>query len=140
MRKRRATSKPRARLNIPSGSSRRESWQKPDPVREPVSVVVPAYNAEATITECLNALRAAMQPGDELIVFDDGSTDSTRGIAEAAGARIVSNPGLPKGPAHGRNMAAAGANKPYLKFLDSGVLIHPHPNRRLFRENSTVRS
>src|SRR3954447_3203111 len=124
MRKRRATSKPRARLNIPSGSSRRESWQKPDPVREPVSVVVPAYNAEATITECLNALRAAMQPADELIVFDDGSTDSTRGIAEAAGARIVSNPGLPKGPAHGRNMAAAGANRPYLMFVDADVIIH----------------
>src|SRR5438309_10825869 len=107
MRKPRATSKPRARLNIPSGSSRRESWQKPDPVREPVSVIVPAYNAQATITECLRALQTAMQPTDELIVFDDGSTDATRSIGEAAGARIVSNPGRPKGPAHGRNIGAA---------------------------------
>ena len=61
----------------------------PDPVRERVSAIVPAYNAEATITECLDALRKAMQPADELIVFDDGSTDSTRSIAEATGARIV---------------------------------------------------
>src|SRR5438067_4179350 len=124
MRKRGPTNRPRARLNIPSGSSRRESWQKPDPVREPVSVIVPAYNAEATITECLKALKAAMQPADELIVFDDGSTDSTRSIAEAARARIVSNPGAPKGPAHGRNMAAASAGKPYLMFVDADVIIH----------------
>jgi glycosyltransferase involved in cell wall biosynthesis len=93
-------------------------------VREPVSVIVPAYNAEATITECLQALKAAMQPADELIVFDDGSTDSTHGIAEAAGARIVSNPGLPKGPAHGRNMGAASAGGPYLMFVDADVIIH----------------
>src|SRR5438067_8719506 len=134
MRKPRATSIPRARLNIPSGSSRRESWQKPDPVREPVSVIVPAYNAEVTIIECLKALKAAMQPADELIVFDDGSTDSTRSIAEAAGARIVSNPDAPKGPAHGRNMAAASAGKPYLMFVDADVIIHPDAIDRLVDE------
>jgi GT2 family glycosyltransferase len=93
-------------------------------VREPVSVIVPAYNAEATITECLKALKAAMQAADELIVFDDGSTDATRSIAEAAGARIVSNPGPPKGPAHGRNMAAASSSRPYLMFVDADVIIH----------------
>ena len=131
MRKPRATSKPRARLNIPSGSSRRESWQKPDSVREPVSVIVPAYNAEPTINECLKALRAAMQPADELIVFDDGSTDSTRSIAQAAGARIVSNPGPPKGPAHVRNMAAASAGRPYLMFVDADVIIHADAINRL---------
>src|SRR3954471_23629194 len=124
MRKPRATSSPRAPLNIPSGSSRRESWQKPDPVREPVSIIVPAYNAEATIAECLKALKTAMEPADELIVFDDGSTDSTRSIAEAAGARIISNPGPPKGPAHGRNMGAASADRPHLIFVDADVIIH----------------
>src|SRR5438067_4332053 len=65
-----------------------------------------------------------MQTADELIVFDDGSTDSTRSIAEAAGARIVSNPGPPKGPAHGRNMAAASSSRPYLMFVDADVIIH----------------
>ncbi|MEO8453840.1 MAG: glycosyltransferase, partial [Sphingomicrobium sp.] len=93
-------------------------------MREPVSVIVPAYNAEATITECLKALAAAMQPVDELIVFDDGSTDSTRSIAEAAGARIVCNSGRPRGPAHGRNAAAASAARPYLMFVDADVIIH----------------
>ena len=103
-------------------------------MRECVSAIVPAYNAEATITECLDALRKAMQPTDELIVFDDGSTDATRSIAEAAGARIVSNPGKPRGPAHGRNKAAASASKPYLMFVDADVIIHPDAIDRLVEE------
>ena len=103
-------------------------------MRQPVSIVVPAYNAESTLTECLNALREAMQPADELILFDDGSTDSTRGIAEKAGARIIRNPGKPRGPAHGRNTAAAYATKPYLMFVDADVIIHPDAIDRLAEE------
>jgi glycosyltransferase involved in cell wall biosynthesis len=107
---------------------------KPDQMRADVSVIVPAYNAEATITECLDALRAAMRADDELIVFDDGSTDSTPAIARAAGARIVTNPGRPKGPGHGRNAAAASASKPYLMFVDADVIIAPNAIDRLMDE------
>jgi GT2 family glycosyltransferase len=103
-------------------------------VRDAVSVIVPAYNAEATITECLVALQKAMRPQDELILFDDGSTDSTPRIAESAGARIVNNPGRPKGPAHGRNTAAASAVKPYLMFVDADVIIASDAIDRLMDE------
>ena len=103
-------------------------------MRQPVSIIVPAYNAESTLTECLDALRGAMRPEDELILFDDGSTDSTRSIAEAAGARIVRNPGSPKGPAHGRNTAAASASRPYLMFVDADVIIHQDTIDRLSEE------
>lgn len=103
-------------------------------MRNGVSIVVPAYNAEATLPDCLKAIRAAMQPDDELILFDDGSTDSTRDIAEAAGARIVSNPGRPKGPGHGRNKAAVSASRPYLMFIDADVIIHADTIDRLVAE------
>ena len=103
-------------------------------MRDAVSVIVPAYNAEATLFECLKALQAAMQPQDELIVFDDGSTDSTRSIAEAAGARIISNPGFPRGPGHGRNMAAKSATKIYLMFIDADVITHADTIDRLVAE------
>ena len=59
--------------------------------RPSVAVSVPAYNAQATIGPCLDAIRAALQPGDELIVYDDGATDSTNAMAKAAGARILRN-------------------------------------------------
>ena len=42
-----------------------------------ISVIIPAYNAEDTITKCLGALeKQALQP-EEIIIVDDGSTDRT---------------------------------------------------------------
>ena len=56
-----------------------------------VSVVIPAYNAERTIAEAvvqsLSQTRGSLQV--ELIVVDDGSTDDTAAIAEAAGATVI---------------------------------------------------
>lgn len=57
-----------------------------------ISFVVPAYNEEALIGRTLEALnRAARSIGDtyEVVVADDGSSDRTRAIAEAHGARVV---------------------------------------------------
>ena len=103
-------------------------------MRDAVTVIVPAYNAEATLPECLKALRVAMRPQDELIVFDDGSTDTTRSIAEAEAARVVSNSSSPRGPGHGRNMAAKSAEKAYLMFIDADVIVHSDTIDRLMEE------
>lgn len=93
--------------------------------RPSVAVIVPAYNAQATIGPCLDAIRAALQPGDELIVYDDGATDSTNAMAKAAGARILRNEGRPKGPGYGRNAAAQAAASDLLLFVDADVVIAP---------------
>ncbi len=55
------------------------------------SVVVPAYNAAATIPACIQALQRQTLDPDcfEIIVVDDGSTDSTADSAAAAGAHLV---------------------------------------------------
>lgn len=94
-------------------------------MRRPVSIVVPAYNAQATVGECLVALRAAMGPDDELILFDDGSTDETRAIAHRSGARIIVGEQRAVGPAHGRNVAARAAANDRLLFVDADVILHP---------------
>lgn len=93
--------------------------------RPSVAVIVPAYNAQATIGPCLDAIRAALQPGDELIVYDDGATDSTNAMAKAAGARILRNEGSPRGPGYGRNAAAQAAASDLLLFVDADVVIAP---------------
>ncbi|CAN5187608.1 hypothetical protein BH09PSE3_BH09PSE3_00330 [soil metagenome] len=84
---------------------------------------MPAYNAEATLEPCLRAINAAIRPGDEVIIYDDGATDSTNAIAVAAGVRILRNDEAPKGPAHGRNAAAAVASADLLLFVDADVVI-----------------
>lgn len=93
--------------------------------RPSVAVIVPAYNAEATIGPCLEAIRAALEPGDELIVYDDGATDNTNAMAKAARARILRNEGSPKGPGFGRNAAANAAAADLLLFVDADVVIAP---------------
>lgn len=125
---------------MPSASSRFGSSGKPLRVRTAVSVIVPAYNAEATLRDCLAAITAALRPGDELILFDDGSTDSTRAIAEQAGTRIVANSGKPKGPGYGRNKAAAEAENSYLLFIDADVIMHADAIDRLVEEVEQTRA
>jgi glycosyltransferase involved in cell wall biosynthesis len=53
--------------------------------------VVPAYNESATVASVVRAIKARA-PGVDVLVIDDGSTDDTRGRAEAAGARVLRHP------------------------------------------------
>ena len=54
-------------------------------------IVVPAYNESATIADVLAAIRAAA-PRWDIVVVDDGSTDSTAAIADAAGVAVLRLP------------------------------------------------
>jgi len=54
--------------------------------KDAVSVVIPAYNAEATLDETLRSVRAQTHRALEIIVVDDGSRDGTPSIAQAHAA------------------------------------------------------
>jgi glycosyltransferase involved in cell wall biosynthesis len=53
--------------------------------------VVPAYNEAATVVRVIESLRASV-PRFDVLVVDDGSTDSTAVLAERAGARVLRLP------------------------------------------------
>jgi glycosyltransferase involved in cell wall biosynthesis len=53
-----------------------------------VTVVVPAYNAEAFIADSLESVLGQTRPPDELIVVDDGSTDGTLDVVGRFGAAV----------------------------------------------------
>jgi len=88
-----------------------------------VTVIVPAFNAEATLPSCLEAIGQMSHPAAEIIVFSDGSTDSTARIAEASGATVIHNNGPSRGPGHGRNVASRQATSQLLLFVDADVVI-----------------
>lgn len=53
--------------------------------------VVPAYNESSTVGDVVSSLRKE-RPDFDVLVVDDGSTDDTAVLAEAAGARVVRLP------------------------------------------------
>ena len=96
-----------------------------------LTIVIPAYNAEATLGDCLAAIAASERQPDELILYDDGSTDGTGDMARAAGAVVLRNDGPPRGPAVGRNAGVAIAKSELIIFVDADVSIHPTALGRL---------
>lgn len=85
-----------------------------------VSFVVPAYNSERTIERCLRSILA--QGPKEVIMVDDGSTDSTVMIANGIkGIRVIRQ--SHGGPAKGRNNGLASAKGDYIAFIDSDVIL-----------------
>lgn len=87
-----------------------------------VSVVIPAYNAQRFIGDCIASVQA--QKGDaelEIVVVDDGSTDGTAAVVQGMPAvRLVSQPN--RGPAAARNAGIAVTRGPLVAFLDADDL------------------
>jgi len=87
-----------------------------------VSVVIPVYNEEKVIGECLESLFEQTGSDFEVIVVDDGSTDSTPTLLSE-----IKNPNLHvlkqdhKGPAAARNLGASRAKGDVLVFVDADM-------------------
>jgi len=89
----------------------------------PISLVIPAYNAERTIARAIESARAQAQVPREIIVVDDASSDRTVAVAERAGAtvlRLHAN----GGPSIARNLGVATAAEPWIAFLDADDFWH----------------
>jgi len=82
-----------------------------------VSVIVPARNEEACLSECLRSLAGQSHASYEVIVVDDDSTDRTRPIAESFPVRVVAADPLPFGWSGKCNAAWSGARQARGKWL-----------------------
>jgi glycosyltransferase involved in cell wall biosynthesis/peptidoglycan/xylan/chitin deacetylase (PgdA/CDA1 family)/SAM-dependent methyltransferase len=89
-----------------------------------VSVIIPARNAEATLGETLDSLRAQTHRDWTAWVVDDGSTDGTRALAQSyatrdARIRVLGDSRASEGASAARNRGIAEATGEWLLFLDS---------------------
>lgn len=90
-----------------------------------LSVIIPAYNAERTISECLSSVCSDLRDGVEVIVVDDGSSDGT-GVAcrsfEGA-VRVVRQENA--GVSSARNHGILLAKGDYVMFVDADDALLP---------------
>lgn len=96
-----------------------------------LTVIVPARNAAGTLPRCLSALAASTLPPSEVIVVDDGSTDSTGALAARLGARVLRLSDGPLGPASARNRGAELARSEILVFVDADVAVRTETLARI---------
>jgi glycosyltransferase involved in cell wall biosynthesis len=88
-----------------------------------LSVIIPAFNEEAGIGECIRRVRAALHQvapllaGSEIVLCDNNSTDGTSAIAAKLGCRVVFEP--VNQIARARNTGARAASGDWLLFVDA---------------------
>jgi glycosyltransferase involved in cell wall biosynthesis len=111
--------------------SRRPHAAATAPARHPgVSVLVTTFNQDRFLAATLDSIRRQTVPPREVIVVDDGSTDSTAEILERVPDITVvrqSNQGI----AAARNAAVERATGELLAFIDGDDLWHPERLARL---------
>ncbi len=104
----------------------------------PVSVVIPARNAGATLAETLQSLQAQTHTAWDAIVVDDGSSDDTAEVVERfregdARIRLLRREG--EGVCAARNAGLALVRHDWLLFLDADDWIEPEMLARLTAES-----
>jgi hypothetical protein len=93
--------------------------------RPAFSVVIAAYNAEATLGRAIQSVLDQTWPAHELIVVDDGSTDGTAAVARSFGERITCIQQPNAGVSAARNAGVARASGDWLAFLDADDWYYP---------------
>lgn len=107
-----------------------------------VSVIIPAYNAEAFLTEAIQSVLAQTITDWELFIVDDCSTDGTAAISQRFSKqdpRIISIRNESNlGAAGTRNVGLERAAGKWVAFLDSDDLWHPDKlGKQLWEANET---
>lgn len=103
-----------------------------------VSVVVPVYNEEKYLANCLNSLVKQSVPADEIIVVDNNSTDGSVAIAQKFPVRIVHE--KKQGMIHARNRGFNEAKHEIIARTDADTILPKNWVKRVKKafEDETV--
>lgn len=86
-----------------------------------ISVIVPVFNEEKDISECIESLKQQKFESFEIIVVDDGSTDNSKKVISDSKVTLLEQDH--KGPAAARNLGAKHAKGEVLVFLDADMIF-----------------
>jgi glycosyltransferase involved in cell wall biosynthesis len=91
-----------------------------------VSVIIPVYNGAHTIAACLESMLNQAYPPDayEVIVVENGSTDSTSAIVQQYPVRLLHSE--ERGPAAARNLGIANSEAGIVAFTDADCIADPN--------------
>lgn len=88
-----------------------------------VSIIIPVYNAQNTIRDCILSCINQNYPNYEVIVVDDGSTDQSRNILKEFSGRITYVYNENKGVSAARNIGINESRGEYIVFCDSDDMV-----------------
>lgn len=89
-----------------------------------ISVIIPVYNREKYIQKCLDIITNQTYKNLEIIVVDDGSTDSSLGIIKKYTNVILIEHEVNRGQSTARNTGIANATGKYIHFMDDDDQIN----------------
>src|SRR5215207_1855104 len=128
---------PRARCGTACAASR----ARPSPRRNTfnaitdlptrISIIIPAYNRADLLPKTLDSALAQTRLPDEIIVVDDGSTDSTADVLAGYSAPVIVLRQPNWGRSAARNAGMAHSTGDLLMLLDSDDLLLPESIERL---------
>ena len=104
------------------------SSDTPSVDRPSIAIIIPARNEADALPHLLPGLIAQLRAGDELVVVDDHSTDTTGEVAVRLGAQVITPPELPEGwlgKPHACWHGARSTSAPLLLFVDADVRAAP---------------
>ncbi|MBQ9042212.1 MAG: glycosyltransferase family 2 protein [Eggerthellaceae bacterium] len=110
-----------------------------------ISIIVPTYNVAPYLADCLESILIQTFEDFELIIVDDGSTDTTRLIIEEFAAidnRIIYYYQKKAGAGIARNAGFSNSRGSYLLFFDGDDLMEPtmlsELHRRAIESNADI--
>ncbi len=102
-----------------------------------ISVVIPVFNSEKYIKQCIDSVLKQIYCGFEIIIVDDGSTDNSGSICdefakEHSFIKVIHQKN--KGQSAARNAGVRAAKSDLLCFIDSDDIVHPDMLRAMYAE------
>ncbi len=100
-----------------------------------VSIIVPVYNAEETLSRCIESVQKQTFKNYELLLIDDGSRDNSGVLCDQYASqdpriRVIHKTN--SGVSDSRNLAISQSRGRYLQFLDSDDWLVPEATEMLF--------